>query len=226
MWPRGAEQGRGQWGRPGRGGEDERTMWTMWTERAHRPGRRRMPGLAVGTALGIVAVLGACGGDGDAAADEEPRLGETTALAPTTAPLSPVEQAEAAYLELIEVMYRLLTTGPDPSDPELARLATDPVLGHFRDSLATMRAENQIVERGDRTKQTIIDTSMVSSNIVSMQVCAIGNDRTIDRDDGRTVNVGLSARQADVSLIQAASMSWKVRDITTRAIYSDKSECQ
>lgn len=186
----------------------------MRTERAHRPGRRRMPGLAVGTALGIVAVLGACGGDGDAAADEEPRPRETTALAPTTAPLSPVEQAEAAYLELIEVMYRLLTTGPDPSDPELARLATDPVLGHFRDSLATMRAENQIVERGDRTKQTIINRKLETPHRVILRICSIGNDRRMDQDNGSVVNQGTSTRLLE-AVVVAASETWQVSEVNT-----------
>ncbi len=114
--------------------------------------RRRLPTRAALTSVAVMTVVAAlgCGGDDDDAGTD-PTAEETTTAPSTTTPPTPEEEAKAVYLELVDVVYELLTTGPDPDDPDLARLATDPVLGEFQDSLSTMRSEHQLVERGDRT---------------------------------------------------------------------------
>jgi hypothetical protein len=191
--------------------------------------RRRRPFARARTALALLAVLTvaaamACGGDDDEETGTDPTAAETTTTPPTAAELTPEEEAKATYLELVDVVYRLLTTNPDPDDSDLARLATEPVLGNFRDSLATMRAENHIVERGDQTSQQVLEIS-IESGTATLQVCSVGNDRTVDRDDGSVVDQGVSARLADVTLVRGADGSWQVSDIATTQVFDGETAC-
>jgi hypothetical protein len=190
--------------------------------------RRRRPfaraGLATVAALLVVCGI-ACGGDDDEGEETgtEQTAAETT-TPPTTSSVTPEEEAKAVYLELVEVAYTLLTSNPDPDDPDLARLATDPVLADFRDSLTTMRAENHIVERGDRSSQEVLDI-LVNADGATLQVCSIGNDRTIDRDDGSVIDEGSSARLADVTLVRGPDGTWQVSSIATTQVFSGELAC-
>jgi hypothetical protein len=192
------------------------------------PTRRRRPFIraALATLTGLLVVAGvACGGDdddGEQTGTDQPAAETTTS--PTTARLTPEEEAKATYLELVDVVYRLLTTDPDPDDSDLARLATEPVLANFRDSLTTMRAENHIVERGDQTSQEVLEIS-IESDTATLQVCSVGNDRTVDRDDGSVVEEGVSARFADVTLVRGPDGSWQVSDIATTQVFNGESAC-
>jgi hypothetical protein len=192
--------------------------------------RRRRPFARAQTALALLAVLTvaaamACGGDDDEETGTDPTAAETTTTPPTTAELTPEEEAKATYLEFVDVVYRLLTTDPNPDDPALQRLAVDPVLGDLMDNLATMRAENHVVERGDQTRQDVLGVSVDSGNAATIKVCSIGNDRTIDRDDGAVVDEGMSARFVDVSLVRSPDDTWQVSELATTQIFDGAVEC-
>ena len=164
----------------------------------------------------------ACGG-GDDPPEDDARA--TTTIDPTTTTqLTPEEEAEAVYLELFDTVMRLLTTDPNPDDPELARLATDPVLGNFRDSLSTMQAENHIVQRGARTSQTVLSVETSSSDTVLLRACSVGNDTTIDQDDGSIVDQGLSTRLVEVT-VRSSDGEWKVSDIATIERFEGEVPC-
>jgi hypothetical protein len=189
--------------------------------------RRLISRAALATLSGLLVVAGiGCGGDDDDGEDAgtDPTAAETTRTPPTTAPLTPEEEAKAVYLELVEVVYRLLTTNPDADDPDLARLATEPVLGNFRDSLATMRAENQVVEKGDRTSQEVLSSALRDPTTAVLRVCSIGNDIRIDRDDGSVVSDGVSTRVLEVVLISTGG-TWTVSEIGTQQVFEGEVEC-
>jgi hypothetical protein len=163
-------------------------------------------------AVVALTAAGACGG-GDDAPEDDARA--TTTVDPTTTiQLTPEEEAEAVYLELFDTVMRLLTTDQDPDDPDLARLAMDPVLGNFRDSLTTMQAENHIVQRGTRTSQTVMSVEMTAPDTALLRACSVGNDTTVDQDDGSITDQGLSTRVVEVT-IRSSGGEWKVSDIAT-----------
>jgi hypothetical protein len=179
------------------------------------------------TVTGLLVLVGvACGDDDDG---EETGTGTTAAEATTTSPrtasLRPEEEAKAVYLELVDVVYTLLTTNPDPDDPDLVRLATEPVLSEFKDSLSTMRAEHHLVERGDRTTQRVLSVAATSANSALLRACSIGNDRTIDQDDGSVVDEGASASLVDVALTRASGANWQVSNITAVQVFEGQLEC-
>ncbi len=111
--------------------------------------RRRRLSARGGRGRRAGALAAGCGGDDDGEdAGTDQTEAETTTTPSTTTPLTPEDEAKATYLEFVEVVDRLLTTDPDPDDPDLARLAIDPVLSEVRDSLTTLRAENQHLAAG------------------------------------------------------------------------------
>jgi hypothetical protein len=212
------------------GWHSRREHLSMTDNRQHRwrgrgLARHMRPGLA-GLAVLALTLAPACGdddsGDGDAAASTT--TADDATSAPTTAPPTPEEEAEAVYLELVDVVYRLLTTDPDPDDPDLARLAVDPALGNFKDSLSTMKAENQIVERGDATSQEVLSTSVEDASTVVLRVCSQGNDRRIDRDDGSVVSDGSSTRLLE-SVVVHDGDTWRVSTIRTQEVFEGLVEC-
>jgi hypothetical protein len=159
----------------------------------------------------------ACGGEDS---DNENSTSSTTSTAPgttsppTTATPTPEEAAKAVYLELVETVDRLLTTDPDPDDADLARLATDPVLGNFRDSLSTMQAENHVVQGGPRTSHRVMSVALHEPGIVVLRDCYVGNDTTIDQDDGRIIGQGLQTRVLEATIVSADG-PWRVSAIAT-----------
>lgn len=165
--------------------------------------------------------VAACGGADDA--PEDTRVTTTVETTTTTQP-TPEEEAESVYLELFDTVIRLLTTDQDPDDPDLARLAMDPVLGTFRDSLTTMRSENHIVERGTRTSQTVISVESTTADTVKLRACSVGNDTTIDQDDGSIIDQGLSTRLVEVT-IRLSGGEWKVSDIATVERFEGEVPC-
>jgi hypothetical protein len=189
--------------------------------------RRPVTRAALATLTGLLVLAGvACGGDDEGEeAGTDQTAAETTTTSPTTAPLTPEEEAKATYLEFVDVVYELLTTDPNPDDPDLQRLAVDPVLGDLTDNLATMQAENHIVERGDQTRQEVLGVSVLSGEAATIKVCSVGNDRTIDRDDGAVVEEGMSARIVDVSLLRSADGTWQVSELATTQIFDGAVEC-
>jgi hypothetical protein len=188
--------------------------------------RRLLARVAVATLTGLLVVSGiACSGDHDDGDETgtDPTAADTT-TPPTTSPVTPEEEAKAVYLELVDVVYRLLTTNPDPDDPELARLATDPVLANFRDSLTSMRTENHIVQRGDRTSQEVLSTSLRDPTTAVLRVCSVGNDTRVDRDDGSVVSDGFSTRLLEVVVISLQG-TWTVSEIGTVQVFEGEAEC-
>jgi hypothetical protein len=165
-----------------------------------------------------VTLAAACGGDDSDDSDERSSSPTTddagTTTAPPTTALTPEEAAEAAYLELVETVDRLLSTGPDPDDANLNRLATDPVLGNFRDNLTTMRAENHIVQMGPRTSHRIMSVTLREPDSAILRDCYVGNDTRIDQDDGMVVSEGLSTRVLEVT-INSVDGHWTINTIAT-----------
>jgi hypothetical protein len=194
--------------------------------------RRRCPftRALLATLTGLLVVAGiACGGDDDdhGNAGTDPTAAETTTTPSTTAPLTPEEEAKAVYLDLVEVVYDVMTSTPDPEASELNRLATDPLLGTLRDSLTTMQAEHHVVQRGDRTTQEVLSVTVNSPTDASMRACSVGNDTTVDRDDGSVVSGGdVSTRLLNVSLTRPqAGGAWQVSDIATVEVFDGEVSC-
>ena len=189
----------------------------MPTARRHHLLRR------AATLVTVVALTaaGACGG-GDDAPEDDARA--TTTVDPTTTiQLTPEEEAEAVYLEFVDTVYRLLTEGPDPDDPHLERLATEPVLGRTRDSLTTMQAENHIVEKGPSTSQQVL-SSAGEVNTVTLRACSVGDDVIIDQDDESVVDEGLSAYLLEIT-VKSDGDQWKVSDIATVERFDGRLTC-
>jgi hypothetical protein len=193
--------------------------------------RRRRPltraGLA--TLTGVLVVSGlACGGDDDDGEDTgtDPTAAETTTTpSTTTAPLSPEEEAKAVYLEFVDVVYSLLTTDPNPDDPILESVATGAVLANTRDSLSTLDAENHLVMRGDRSTHTVLSASVRGSDSVVLRDCSVGNDTTVDQDDGRVVTGGgLSTRLLEV-VVERHEGGWLVAEIATVERFDGEVAC-
>ena len=190
---------------------------------------RRVPALACAVAT-LALAAAACGGG-----DDEPDEGslrsttttapsDTTTTTPPTTVLTPEEEVEAVYLEFVDTVMRLLTTAPDPDDPHLARLATEPVLGTMRDNLTTMQAENHIVQRGPRTSQRVMSVTMQDTDRAVVRVCSVGNDTRIDQDDGTVIDRGLTTRVLEATVVLLDGR-WAVSDIGTRVRLDGEVPC-
>ena len=169
-------------------------------------------------AAAAVTLAAACGGDDSDDSDERSSSTTTddagTTTAPPTTTLTPEEAAEAAYLDFVDTVNRLLRTGPDPDDAHLARIATDPVLGILRDSLTTMQAEHHIVQPGPRTSHRVMSVSLREPDAVVLHDCSVGNDTTVDQDDGTIIDEGLSTRVLEAT-IRYVDGRWMVSTIAT-----------
>jgi hypothetical protein len=181
---------------------------------------RRVPALAC--AVATLALAAACGGGDDEPEEGSPSSTTTTApsdpttTSPPTTALTAEEEAKAVYLEFVDTVTRLGTTDPNPDDPELARLASDPVLGDVRDSLTTQRAENQVWQVGNRTSHEVLSTTLDGASTAVLIACAVENDTLIDRDDGSVVRtVPLATRTLEVTVTRFTGR-WTVSDVATR----------
>lgn len=175
--------------------------------------------------MAVVALTaaGACGG-GDDASEDDARATTTVDPTTTTTQLTPEEEAKAVYLELFDTVMRLLTTDQDPDDPDLARLAMDPVLSEIRDNLTTMQAQNHIVEQGPRTSQRVMSISISEPDSALLRACSVGNDTRIDEDDGTVVDEGLSTRVLEATM-QFDDGIWRVSEIATVERFDGEAPC-
>jgi hypothetical protein len=197
----------------------------------HRPpsGRPRLarylrPGLA-GLAVVVLAAAPACGDDeADDAGTDVTTTTEPPATTSTTAPPTPEEEAEAVYLELVDVVERLTSTEPDPDDEDLNRLATEPVLGEIRDNFATMLAENHRVEIGSRTSHRVMSVEAEEADTAILRECYVGNDTTTDLDDGSIVDQGLATRVLEATVTRSGG-AWAVSDVATIDILDGEVPC-
>jgi hypothetical protein len=173
-------------------------------------------------AVVALTAAGACGG-GDDAPEDDARA--TTTVDPTTTiQLTPEEEAEAVYLEFVDTVMRVVTTEPNPDDPDFERLAIDPVLGKTRDNIATMQAENHVVEVGPRTSHRVLSTVLTGSSTVSIRACDVADDRTVDLDDGSVVVEGLVSRLVEAK-VEVDEDAWKVSDLVTLERFSGEASC-
>ncbi|HEX6424010.1 MAG TPA: hypothetical protein VFZ79_11060 [Acidimicrobiales bacterium] len=155
----------------------------------------------------------ACGGGDDAPADDT--RGTTTVETTTTTQLTPEEEAEAVYLEFVDTVNRLGQTQPDPDDPQLGRLAKDPVLSSVQDSFTTLRSENQIWQLGESTSNHVMSVEVQGSSLAILYDCVVENDILIDRDDGSVVRAQpLTTRLLMVTLVPTEA-GWAVGSIET-----------
>jgi hypothetical protein len=179
-------------------------------------------------AAATLTLAAACGGDDsdddDAGSSSTTTEASDTTAPPTTAPPTPEEAAEAVYLELVDVVYRLGTTEPDPDDADLARLTTDPALGYLRDSFSTMQAEHHIVQPGPRSSHRVMSVAEREPGVVVLRDCSVGNDTTIDRDDGAVVGQGLSTRVLEAT-ITSIEGQWRVSAIDTIERFDGEVPC-
>lgn len=166
--------------------------------------------------------VAACGGADDA--PEDTRVTTTVETTTTTQP-TPEEEAEAVYLEFVDTVLRVVTTEPDPDDPDLHRLALDPVLGKLKDNLGTMQAENHIVEMGPRTSHHVISVVLTDPSTVTIRACDVADDRTVDLDDGSVVVEGLVARLVEAT-VKLDGEAWKVSDLATLERSSGEDTCR
>lgn len=188
----------------------------MTTTRRHR---RVLALVAAWFVVGALAGAG-CGGDDDSedSGAGPTESGSTTTSSPPTT-LSPEEEAEAVYLEFVDVIDRLVTEAPNPDDEDLTRLAVDPVLGTVRDSVATLEAENQLWQQGDRSSHEVYDTALDGIGNAVIRACVVENDLLIDADDGSVVREPpLMTRDLTIT-VQRTELGWAVAEIeTTRAM--------
>jgi hypothetical protein len=165
------------------------------------------------------------GGGGDDSSDDSSRPTTDEATTTSTTTLTPEEAAKATYLEFVETVDRLVTTNPDPDDPDLAELAIDPVLGTVRDSLTTMQAENHIWRTGARSSHAVTSVELREPTTVTLRDCYVGNDTRLDRDDNSIVSSGLSTELLDVTLTLGDESSWVVSMVTTAQTFEGEVEC-
>jgi hypothetical protein len=193
--------------------------------------RRRRPFARARTALALLAVLTvaaamACGGHDDEETGTDPTAAETTTTPPTTAELTPEEEAKAVYLEFVNVVDRLVTESPNPNDPELARLAIDPVLGTVHDSVATLQAENQLWQQGDRNSHSTTSPVIGSNGLATLGDCLVEDDVLVDLDDGSVVRTQpLATRTLEVTLTPQGD-SWAVAAIDEVAVVDGEVPCE
>lgn len=187
--------------------------------------RRHRRVLALVAMAATVLLAGAsCGGDDDDDAGADPTTSETSATSSPPTTLSPEEEAEAVYLEFVEVVERLLTSSPDPDDPDLARLAVDPVLSTIRDGTATQQAENQLWQLGELTAHNVTSVLLTSAG-ATLRDCVVENDRLVDQDDGRVVEeTPLTTRDLEVTLIEGDN-GWVVSEIATLTEHPGQAPC-
>jgi hypothetical protein len=179
----------------------------------------------MGLVLAPALLLPACGDDeGEETGGSTTTASETTTTSPPTTAPTREEQVEAAYLEFVDVVMRLLTTDPDPEDPDLARMAIEPILGRTRDSLSTMRAEHHIVQTGPRTSQRVMSIELREPDVAIVRACSVGNDRRIDQDDGSVVSQGLSTRVLEATVVLAEGR-WVVSDVGTQVRLDGEVPC-
>ena len=184
----------------------------MSTDRGHTRGRRALALVARLAVVAALAGMAACGGD-DEPSTSPTTSSETTTTPSTTAPLSPEEEAKAVYLEFVDVVERLVTHDPNPDDPALAELAIDPVLSTMRDSVTTLRSENQVWQQGDRNSHQVFEQQMDGDSRVVLQDCLVENDVLIDRDSGAVVETQpLATRTLEVGMARQGN-SWVVATI-------------
>lgn len=189
---------------------------------ARVPRRLTRPSATLVAAVVLMAAS-ACG-NGDDAPEEDAGATTTVDSTTTTTQLTPEEEAEAVYLELFDTVMRLLTTDPNPDDPDLARLAMDPVLSDIQDNLTTMKAENHIVERGPRTSQRVMSISISEPGGALLRACSVGNDTRIDQDDGTIIDEGLSTRVLEATMQLDGDM-WRVSEIATVERFDGEAPC-
>jgi hypothetical protein len=188
--------------------------------------RRLLTRLAVTALTGLLVVSGiACGGDDDDGDETgtDPTAADTT-TPPTTTPLTPEDEAEAVYLEFVDVVNRLLTTAPDPDSADLTRLATDPVLGRLRENLTTLQTEHHIWQPGPRSSHEVMSVVADDDGTVVLRDCYVGNDTRVDQDDGSVVSSGLTTEVLEVR-IDEVDDQWFVRDITTAESFDGEVQC-
>jgi hypothetical protein len=180
------------------------------------------------TLTGLLVLAGvACGGDDEGeGAGTDQTAAETTTTSPTTAPLTPEEEAKAVYLEFVDVVDRLVTESPNPNDPELARLAVDPVHGTVRDSLATLQAENQLWQQGDRNSHSTTLPLIESDGLATLRDCLVEDDVLVDLDDGSVVRTQpLATRTLEVTLAPQGG-TWVVAAIDEVAVVDGEVPCE
>jgi hypothetical protein len=164
--------------------------------------------------LAVSLTFGPACGDDASGEDSDDSSSTTTDEATTTTALTPEEAAKATYLEFVATVDRLVTTDPDPDDPELAELAIDPVLGKTRDNLTTMQSENQIWIAGDNTSHRVTSVELAGLERAVLLDCNVEDDRLVDRDDGTTVRTASSTRTLQATLVLHGG-AWAVSSVET-----------
>jgi hypothetical protein len=189
--------------------------------------RRLLARVAVTALAGLLVVSGiACSGDHDDGDETgtDPTAADTT-TPPTTSPVTPEEEAKAVYLELVDLVERLTAESPDPDDPALATLAVDPVLGDLRDSLTTLRSENQIWQVGDRTSHSVYSAEINGQGQALLKDCVIENDVLVDRDDGSVVRTTPTTTRDVLVTLTDAGGRWAVAEVQTIQVHQGEVAC-
>jgi hypothetical protein len=177
--------------------------------------------------MGVAAALtfgAACGDDAGGDDSDESSPSTTVDATTTSTTVTPEEAAKATYLEFVETVDRLVTTNPDPDDPDLGRLAVEPVLGTTRDNLTTMRSENQIWIAGGHTSHRVTSVELTGLERAVVLDCNVEDDKLVDRDDETTVRTAASTRILQATLVLQGG-AWAVSTVETLESFDGAVPC-
>jgi hypothetical protein len=175
--------------------------------------------------VGLLAVgCGGCGGDGgdDGASSSTTRRSESTASPTTPTTRSPESEVEEAYLAYWEMGERLLEA-PDPDDPEIAQRAIDPARGQMVDSLTTLKARDQAVQRGPEYAHNVLSVH-VTGETATVRDCVVDDGAVISVVSGATVRERVTTVLLETTLRRDGAR-WRVSAIDQRDSWEGASTC-
>jgi hypothetical protein len=171
----------------------------------------------------LVATLAACSGSGGGtAAPTTTTTAPTTTSEATTTTLSPEAQVKAAYLAYWQTIDRL-SAAPNPDDPQLASVATDPVLSSARDVLRTSaaRQERTVTPPNGRYSHVIQSVRLADRSAV-IGDCSI-DDQVVLSLDGQVLDGAVTTKQYEAVVLEDAA--WKVSDVRIVSQHAGATEC-
>jgi hypothetical protein len=185
------------------------------------------PRLAATALVAVFAFsLAACGGDGQAADEDDPTTtapnDDPSTDDPTTTAPSVEAEVEAAYLAYWEMVERL-TNSPEPEDPEIGQRAVGTALSTFVDSVTTLKAQGQAVVTGSQTRHNVTSIEL-SDDSATLRDCNVDDAKRIDASSGSEIIEAVATNLLEVTLEWDGS--WRVSSIKRISAWQGVVECE